>query len=130
VAVDWAVAHALPRPQRIPTRGLTEWAVASWGSMLLLAAVAGVVVFRRSTRLSIVLGWPWMVGAFIALGYFLGLTGQMDGNTTLCRQPNGSCDQAWGFGAVILGFVAALVYGGTFAISALVWRFIAGRRRR
>lgn len=41
--------------------------------------------------------------------YFAGLTGQMDGGSKLCdASANGSCDNAWGLGAILLSLAAAL----------------------
>ncbi len=116
---------ALQRPAQLSTHFLVLWAAASVGSMLLVSVIAGAVVFGRTTPWDIVLTWPWLVGLAVGLAWFLGLTGQMDGSSKLCDAPaNGSCDTAWGLGAVLLAAVAAVVFGGAFISTASLKRLL------
>jgi hypothetical protein len=71
--------------------------------------------------------WPLLGGPVVAVGYFFGVSGQMKAGSALCDAPaNGSCDTAWGFGAVAVAILAAAVLGvvftGAFALRRLVLR--------
>jgi hypothetical protein len=60
----------------------------------------------------------------------VGLSGQMDAGSKLCDAPaNGSCDNAWGLGAILLSVAAALVLGGTFVFTATLSRLLPRLRR-
>ena len=123
-------ALALPPKGELSTHLLLRWGVISGGSLLLLAVLAGVLVFRPTTPWNVVLTWPWLIGLTVGAGYFFGLAGHMDGGSKLCDAPqNGSCDNAWGLGAVLLSFVAAVVLGGVF-VSVVALRRLLPRRRR
>ena len=123
-------AVALPRSAKLETHFLVVWATTWGGSILGLTLLAGLLVFRRTTTWDVVLTWPWLVGGAVGLAYMIGLSGQMDGGSKLCDAPaNGSCDTAWGLGAILLSLAAGIVLGGTF-IAALSLRRLASHVRR
>jgi len=110
---------------------LIVWGATWGGSVLLLSILAGALVFRRATPWEVVLTWPWLAGLTVGVGYFAGLTGHMDGGSKLCDAPaNGSCDTAWGLGAVVLSIAASLALGGTFIVTATLKRLLPRLRRR
>jgi hypothetical protein len=124
VAVHRAVS--LASGEQLSSRYLMTWGLEWGGAMILAAILGGLFVFRRSTSWQTVLTWPWLVGLVVGLAYDIGLSGQMDAGSTLCNSPN-DCDTAWGLGAWLLGFVAAVVLGGVFVASATLTRL---RHRR
>ena len=124
-----AVVHrAVSRaPHLLPGHYVELWAAIAGLSLVLLAFLGGVIVFGRETPWSVVALWPLLGGALVAVGYLFGVSGQMDAGSALCTAPaNGSCDTAWGIGALVVGVVAAAVLGvvftGTFALRRLVIR--------
>jgi hypothetical protein len=118
-------AIALPAGAQFSERFLITWTLEWGGSMVVTAFVGGVVVFRRSTAWQPVLTWPWLVGVAVGLGYMIGLSGQMDSGSKLCDAPaGGSCDDAWGLGAWVVGVLAAVVLGGTFVATASLTRIL------
>jgi len=128
-----AIVHravSLPSGERLSSRFLVAWALAWGGPMILAAVIGGLLVFRRSTSWQTLLTWPWLVGVAFGLAYVIGVSGQMDAGSRLCDAPSGSsCDNAWGLGAWLLGFVAAVVLGGTFVASASLARVLPRRPR-
>lgn len=124
-------ATALHPKTELTTHFLAVWASTWGGSLLLLSILAGTFVFRRTTPWEVVLTWPWLVGLTVGIAYFAGLTGQMDAGSKLCDAPaNGSCDTAWGLGAIALSLAAALTLGGTFITAATLRRLLPRLRHR
>lgn len=108
-------AVSLHPKAELSDRFLTRWGVSFGASLLLLAVVAGLLVFRRATPWEVVLTWPWIAGLAVGLGYFIGLTGQMDGGSKLCDvAKNSSCDTSRGLGALLVTLAAGLALGGVF----------------
>ncbi len=123
-------AVALAPSGHLTNHFLVVWAVTWGGSMLLVSILAGMFVFRRATPWQVVLTWPWLVGGAVGLAWMVGLSGQMDAGSKLCdAQANGSCDNAWGLGAILLSVAAALVLGGTFVFTATLRRMLPRLRR-
>jgi len=115
----------LHRSSHLSNHFLAAWAATWGGSILLLTVLAGVLLFRQATAWQVILTWPWLVGPVVGLAWFLAFTGQMDGGSKLCEAPaNGSCDTAWGLGAIFLSIGAALVLGGTFVAAATMTRVV------
>jgi len=124
-------AIALPPKAELASHFLVVWASTWGGSLLLLSILAGALVFRRTTAWEVVLTWPWLVGLTVGIAYFAGLTGQMDAGSKLCNaSANGSCDTAWGLGAIALSLAAALALGGTFITAATLRRLLPRLRQR
>lgn len=118
-------ATALHPKTQLTTHFLVVWAATWGGSLLLLSILAGLLAFRRTTPWEVILTWPWLVGLAVGIAYFGGLTGQMDAGSKLCDAPaNGSCDTAWGLGAIALSLTAALALGGTFITAATLRRLL------
>jgi hypothetical protein len=124
-----AVVHrAVSRaPHPLPGHYIELWAAIVGLSLMLLAFLGGVIVFGRETPWTVVALWPLLGGPLVAVGYLLGVSGQMQAGSALCDAPaNGSCDTAWGFGAIVVGIFAAVLLGvvftGTFALRRLVIR--------
>lgn len=99
----------------LPGHYLATWAATAAGSFLVVALLGGLVVFRRQTPWGVVLLWPLFGGPVVALGFFVGLSGQMEAGSALCKAPAGSsCDTSWGFGALAVGVVAAAALWAVF----------------
>jgi hypothetical protein len=128
-----AIVHravSLAVGERLSNDFLVVWAVEWGGPMVIAAVLAGLFVFRRSTSWQTLLTWPWLVGVVVGLAYLIGVSGTMDSGSKLCDAPTrSSCDNAWGLGAWLLGFVAAVVLGGTFVASASLARVLPRRPR-
>ena len=115
--------------QRLPGHYLVGWGVAAGASFLFVAALGGLVVFPSRTPWHVALLWPLLSGPAVATGYFFGLTGQMESGSTLCdASANGSCDTAWGLGAVVVAIASAIVLGTLFA-AAFTTKRLATRIR-
>jgi hypothetical protein len=117
-------AVRLPVHATLTAQYVVTWMSVWLGLLLLLSVVAGVVVFRRTTPWRVVLTWPWLVGPAVGFGFFIAVAPYADGPNRLCPQVGGSCDTAWGMGAMFLSVLAACVVGGVFIAAATVWRWI------
>jgi len=122
--VNRAVSRA---PHPLSSHYIEVWAVIAGASLVLLAFLGGLRVFQRETPWSVVALWPLLGGPVVAVGYLFGVSGQMKAGSALCdASAGGSCDTAWGFGAVVVGIFAAVLLGvvftGTFALRRLVLR--------
>jgi hypothetical protein len=129
LALTLAIVHRAvsSTPHLLTSHYVEVWAAISGGSLALLAVLGGLIVFGRKTPWSVVALWPLLGGPLVAAGYLFGVSGQMDAGSALCEAPaNGSCDTAWGIGAVAVAIFAAAVLGavftGTFALRRLVIR--------
>jgi hypothetical protein len=121
-------ALALPTGAMLPSDFLIRTGLWAGGGLLLLAVVAGLLVFRPTMPWEVLLTWPWLVGGAIALGSFMAVAGHSDGGSQLCDQPPGtSCDTAWGFGAMLLAVMAGAIFGGVAILVALIRRLVAGQ---
>jgi len=117
--------HALGLPVGATFSGhyLAAWA-ATWGaSTLLLALLAGALVFRRSTPWDVVLVWPLLVGPVVGAAFYFALVDQMDQGSRMCGKQN-SCDISWGFGAVVVSVAASIVLGAAFISTASLKRLV------
>jgi uncharacterized protein YneF (UPF0154 family) len=128
-----AIVHravSLPAGEHLMSHFLVVWALEWSGPMVVASVLGGLFVFKRSTSWQTLLTWPWLVGVAVGFAYMVGLSGQMDSGSKLCdASANGSCDNAWGLGAWLLGLVAAVVLGGTFVASATLKRVLTRRPR-
>jgi hypothetical protein len=121
-------AVALPKEEQLHSDFLVGWA-ATWGvPMLVLSALAGALVFRRTTPWDVVLTWPWFIGVAVFLACEFGVGGQMDQGSRLCGQQSGGCDLSFGFGNALVGGAAALVLGVAFVAAASLKRLVVRRR--
>jgi hypothetical protein len=124
--VHRAVSNGAPR---LPGHYLVGWGVAAGASFLIVAVLGGLVVFPSRTPWHVALLWPLVSGPAVATGYFFGLTGQMESGSTLCdASASGSCDTAWGLGAVVVAIASAIVLGTLFA-AAFTTKRLATRIR-
>jgi hypothetical protein len=104
---------------------LVVWAAGTAGSLLAASLLGGLLVFRRETPWSVAGLWPLLAGPAVAVGYFFGVSGQMDAGSALCdARVGGSCDAAWGFGAIVIAVVAGAALGTLFSVAFALKRFI------
>ncbi len=92
--------------------------------MLMLSALAGALVFRRTAPWDVVLTWPWLVGVAAFLACEFGLGGQVDQGSRLCGQQSGGCDLSFGFGNALVGGAAAVILGVAFVATASLKRLL------
>src|SRR5579872_6217957 len=125
------IVHQASASRRsIDGRYLVIWGLTWGGSILALTLVAGLVVFRRERSWSTVLTWPWLIGPVVGFAYFLGASGQSDAGSKLCNAPTGgSCDTAWGLGAILLSVAAGVVLSGSFIMASTLRRLLPPRHR-
>jgi hypothetical protein len=120
-------AVVLPKGAQLPSDFLVGWG-ATWGvPMLVLSALAGAVVLRRTAPWDVVLTWPWLIGIAVFFACEFGLGGQMDQGSRLCGQQSGGCDLSFGFGSALVGGAAAVVLGVTFVAAASLKRLLVRR---
>jgi hypothetical protein len=121
-------AVALPKGEQLHSDFLVGWG-ATWGvPMLVLSALAGALVFRRTTPWDVVLTWPWLIGVAVFLACEFGLSGQMDQGSRLCGPQSGGCDLSFGFGNALVGGAMAVVLGVAFVAAASLKRLLVRRR--
>ena len=91
--------------------------------MLVLAMLAGALVFRRTTPWDVVLVWSWLVGPLVGVAFYFALSSQMDQGSRMCGKA-GPCDISWGFGAALISVFAAVVLGAAFVSTASLKRVL------
>jgi hypothetical protein len=131
LAFTLAIVHrAVSNPtHHLPSHYLVGWGVVAGASFVIVAVLGGLVVFPKQTPWHVALLWPLLSGPAVATGYFFGLTGQMESGSTLCdASANGSCDTAWGLGAVVIAIASAIILGTLFA-AAFTTKRLATRIR-
>ncbi|HZS30908.1 MAG TPA: hypothetical protein VFA37_06590 [Gaiellaceae bacterium] len=133
LAAALAIEH---RAARLPIHAqfshhfMVMWAITWGGSILLLALLAGALVFRRTTPWDILLTWPWLVGPVVGAAFYFALTGQMHPGTWFCGRSGSedACNFGLGIGSGLLSVAAAIVVGGTFISVASLKRFATRSR--
>jgi hypothetical protein len=133
LAATLAIVHravALPKGDQLQTHFLVGWG-ATWGvPMLVLSALAGTLVFRRTAPWDVVLTWPWLIGVAVFFACEFGLGGQMDQGSRLCGQQSGGCDLSFGFGSALVGGAAAVILGVAFVAAASLKRLLVRNESR
>ena len=133
LAFTLAIVHrAVSNPtQRLPNHYLVGWGAVAGASFVVVAVLGGLIVFPSQTPWHVALLWPLISGPAVATGYFFGLTGQMEAGSTLCgASANGSCDTAWGLGAVVIAIASAIILGTLFAAAFTTKRVVTRIRLR
>lgn len=131
LAFTLAIVHrAVSNPtQRLPSHYLVGWGLAAGASFVIIAVLGGLVVFPSQTPWHVAFLWPLLSGPAVATGYFFGVMDQMESGSTLCNaSATGSCDTAWGLGAVVIAIVAAIILG-TFFAAGFTTKRLATRAR-